>query len=297
MTVPIIFNGGAYGTYLEWCLTNLCLTDDLIIPFTQTGSSHNFDGNHLMDIQGWREYLREGRPEKFIRLHPKIFRDDLISSCLDEILQSVDKIIFLYPDADSVVLNLNNWVFKILTNPWTSIWKNPSKYCVDLEKLYNSWPITSGTPIENIDPWIQREFLSFYLMPAWQSQVEWYFPNQWQSSQCRYVFIKDLLHNFENTLTDLVDFLQLDIVRPIATLLPYHEENIKLQKYINQDTICNQIIDAILTDKSTAWDPLPLPSESYVQWRLRELGYEIRCHGLDIFPTTSVQLKELLYKP
>ena len=74
-------------------------------------------------------------------------------------------------------------------------------------------------------------------------------------------------------------------------------ENIKLQKYINQDTICNQIIDTILTDKFMAWDPLPLPSESYVQWKLRELGYEIRCHGLDIFPTTSVQLKELLYNP
>jgi len=52
-----------------------------------------------------------------------------------------------------------------------------------------------------------------------------------------------------------------------------------------------------LTDKDTVWDPLPLPSEVWIQYRLRELGYEIRCHGLDIFPTTSVQLKKLLYTP
>jgi hypothetical protein len=38
-----------------------------------------------------------------------------------------------------------------------------------------------------------------------------------------------------------------------------------------------------------------LASESYVQWQLRNLGYEIQCHELDKFPTNSVHLKELLY--
>lgn len=297
MTVPILFNAGAYGTYLEWCLTSLCSPEDLIMPFTQTGSSHNFEGNHLLNMQGWREYLKKGTPKQFVRLHPKTTKDELISNSLDEIFQSVDKIIFCYPDAESVLLNMNNWIFKILEDPWIEIWSNPVEFCVDKEELYSSWPITPGTSIENIDPWIRREFLSFYLMPAWQSQVEWYFPDQWRSSNCLYVFTKDLLHDFENTLTDIVDFLQLEIRQPISSLLLYHEQNIKLQKHINQDSICNQIIESTLKDNFITWNRLPLPSEAWIQWQLRELGYEIRCHGLDIFPTNNVQLKELLYKP
>jgi hypothetical protein len=43
------------------------------------------------------------------------------------------------------------------------------------------------------------------------------------------------------------------------------------------------------------WNPLPLASEAWIQWQLRNLGWEIKCHELDIFPTNSVYLKELLY--
>jgi predicted nuclease with RNAse H fold len=48
--------------------------------------------------------------------------------------------------------------------------------------------------------------------------------------------------------------------------------------------------------KMHTWEPLPLPSEAWIQWQLRNLGYELRCHGLDMFPTNSVQLRELLYR-
>ena len=293
MTVPILFNSGAYGTYLEWCLTSLCSCDELHLPFRDTGSSHNFKGIHLLNIQGWRQYLKENNPGKFVRLHPKTEQEHSIQDHLTEILQSVDRIIFLYPDANSVLLNLNNWVDKV----WDNWWQHTLSYDVDPEKLYKNWPVPSGTPIQDIDLWIRREFLSMYLIPSWRSQVEWYFPDRWQSPQCRYVFIKNLLHDFENTLADLVDFLQLKIQRPISTLLPYHEQNIKLQKFIDQDRICDHIVNSIQNDKFVTWEQLPLPSEAWVQWRLRELGYELRCHGLDTFPTNSVKLKELLYTP
>ena len=291
MTVPILFNGGAYGTYLEWCLTSLCSCDELYSPFKDNGNSHNFEGTHLLNIQGWQRYLRENNPSKFVRLHPKTEQEHSIKVHLNEILQSVDQVIFLYPDTNSVLLNLNNWFDKV----WDDWWWHAFNHDIDPAKLYKNWPIPPKTPIQDIDLWIYREFLSMYLIPSWRSQVEWYFPDQWQSSRCKYVFIKNLLHDFENTLADLVEFLQLKIQRPISTLLPYHRQNIKLQKFINQDNICNQIIDAIQTDNFIIWDPLPLPSEAWIQWQLRELGYEIQCHGLDIFPTNSVQLKKLLY--
>ena len=38
---------------------------------------------------------------------------------------------------------------------------------IDVSKIYENWPVPSGTPAAKIPRWIQREFLSFYLMPAW----------------------------------------------------------------------------------------------------------------------------------
>ena len=42
---------------------------------------------------------------------------------------------------------------------------------------------------------------------------------------------------------------------------------------------------------------LPMASQAYIQWQLRNNGFEIRCDGLDNFPNDSVQLKSLLYQP
>jgi len=293
MTVPILFNGGAYGTYLEWCLTSLSTSDELSSPFRANGNSHNFQGTHLDNMQGWRQYQSGPDQSKFVRFHPKNEQNHSLQDHLEEILQSVDQVIFLYPDTDSVLLNMNNWFDKIWDDWWTHFIGGE----IDSVKLYQNWPIAPGTAVQDMSIWIRREFLSIYLVPSWRAQVEWYFPDSWQSPKCQYVFVKDLLHDFENTIVSLTNLLKLDVQRPIGTLLPYHEQNIKLQKHINQDKICSHIIDSILHDKPTAWNALPLVSEAWIQWKLRELGYEIRCHGLDTFPTTSVQLKELLYTP
>jgi hypothetical protein len=293
MTVPILFNIGAYGTYLEWCLTSLSTSDELSSPFRANGNSHNFQGTHLDNMQGWRQYQSGPYQSKFVRFHPKNEQNHSLQDHLEEILQSVDQVIFLYPDTDSVLLNMNNWFHKVWDDWWTYLVCSE----IDSAKLYQNWPINPGTAVHDIDLWIRREFLSQYLVPSWRSQVEWYFPDSWQSPKCQYILVKDLLHDFENTITSIADFLKLDVQRPISTLLPYHEQNIKLQKYIDQDKICNHIIDSILHDEVKAWNALPIVSEAWIQWKLRELGYEIRCHGLDTFPTTSVQLKELLYTP
>lgn len=43
--IPIAYQGGTYGTYLEWCLTSLTSTDQLVSPFTAVGDSHKFCGS------------------------------------------------------------------------------------------------------------------------------------------------------------------------------------------------------------------------------------------------------------
>jgi hypothetical protein len=167
---------------------------------------------------------------------------------------------------------------------------------VSADYIYDHWPVSRNTPLHEVPVWVRREFLSFYLMPAWQDQVEWYLPDHWQNSQCYTVLIGDLFHNFENTLHRLQQHCNLKFQRPVDELLPYHAQMLSLQRFANQDQLCTKIIQAIETNTELTWDPLPMASQAWLQWQLRNLGYEIKCHGLDIFPINSVQLQELLYQ-
>ena len=69
MTVAIAFNGGAYGTYLEWCLTTLTSSDPIVAPFTKRGNSHKFLGNHLINFSNWQDYNTSGNVFDFFRFH------------------------------------------------------------------------------------------------------------------------------------------------------------------------------------------------------------------------------------
>ena len=294
-TVPIIYNGGSYGTYLEWCLTSLCSDQPIFDPFLSTGSSHGFrgKGHQLTNFQGWQKYLSTGTPHQLVRLHPKISKTESISNNLNEILNSVNDIIYLYPDKDSVLLIVNNYFTKI----WDDWWNHQFFTEIDASTIYSNWAVSTDVPITKIPIWIKREFMSFYLMPAWHDQVEWYHLDSWSHPRSHNILVKDLLYDFESVIDRLQQTLNFDFVRPVSDLLPYHEKNLQLQKFKNQDKLCKNIVDSIVNGFEFDWSDqlVPLASESWIQWQLRNLGYEIQCRELDIFPTNSVHLKELLY--
>ena len=110
MTVAIAFNGGAYGTYLEWVLTTLTNETAIVPPFRQNGSSHNFLGNALFSIHEspWEVYTKNPKQFSFVRLHPKTLPTDVLSDNLRTILSFSDKLLYLYPDRDYALATINN---------------------------------------------------------------------------------------------------------------------------------------------------------------------------------------------
>ena len=293
-TVPILFHGGSYGTYLEWCLT--ALTTDLLLasPFNHNGNSHKFKGNHLLNVDGWRRYVSSIEQHNFVRLHPKTKQAHCLQEHLDEISKQVDFFIYVYPTRNTFLLCLNNQISKV----WKDWWEYSFQLGgIDPEKIYKNWPIDKTTTIDQIPDWIKREFLSYYLIPSWADQIEWTFSDHCNQSNCVFVSVEDLLYDFKNSVSIIIDRLNLSTTKSISEFLPYHDIMIGLQKNINQDTLSKKIIDSVVNQELLDWSNqyLTLTSESYIQWQLRNLGYELRCHGLDTFPTNSVQLKELLY--
>lgn len=290
----ILYNAGAYGTYLEWVLTTLMSTDVIRPPLTNSGSSHFFHGNKVGNPGSpvWNQCVNQSTFLQFARGHPKIHQDHSIKEKISISLQSFNQIIFCYPDQKSVLLNINNAFTKIWKDWITQRLKDP----VFAENLYTNWNISPTTLPKDIPSWIIREILSYNLMPSWYSEVEWFFPDTWNHPNCKFVFINDLLYNFKKVILEIQDFSQLDFKTDLNQLLPYHNQMLSVQQHRTQDELCNDIIDSVLTSRSKHWNSLPMPSQSWIQWRLRDLGYEIKCDGLDTFPTNSVQLQELIYK-
>lgn len=291
MTTPIVYTGGTYGTYLEWCLRSLTTVAPLFSPFNKNGNSHKFNGKHLIDIEGWKKFKSSTESAPFVRFHPRSANGYTLSKNLDYICGTTDSVIHLYPDKEHVLLILNN----IITKVWTDWWSAQTTKDLDIDKIYQSWSIDPGTPFTEIPRWVRREFLSFYLLPSWFDELEWFQPDRWSNPKACVITTKDLLFDFEKSLNKIQKHCNLNFVRPIADLLPYHQENLNSQDHLTQDQLCADIINSIITKTDFNWEPLPLGSEFWLQWRLRNLGYELRCHGLDIFPTNSLHLKELLY--
>lgn len=292
----ILYNAGSYGTYLEWVLNTLMSNGDIVSPLTNTGSSHLSSGILLGGVNSpqWVQILNQNKEIKLARAHPKIHAHESIQSNIDFSLKSFDKIIFCYPDQNSILLNINNTFTKIKI--WGDWMENRLKDAQFAKDLYNNWNIPLGTPSKQIPVWIKREILSFNLMPSWQSEVEWFFPNDSKQTKCHFVFINELLYNFETVITNIQKFCNFNFKKDISQLILHHNKMLSLQKYLNQDTLCANIVNSIIESRSFTWDNLPLASQSWVQWQLRNLGYEIKCNGLDIFPADSVQLQELIYK-
>ena len=257
--LPIVYNGGSYGTYLNWCLSRLIGETNLEDPFTAVGNSHLFDEKIIKNMDGWRKFLNSDQDYKIGRLHVKLKVSDSIVDNLNELLRDCPRLILIYPDAESKLLCINNYYQKIWDDWWQSQF---DRGYIDKEKIYNNWPVDPNTPIADIPIWIRREFLSHYLMPAWHSQVEWFLPDVWRDDRCLVVYMKDILYDIDHTLEKIKNFGGLNFVRPVAELRSSHNKMLSLQANVDQDRICNEIFQAIINQQDLDWSQQYLPLDS-----------------------------------
>lgn len=293
----IVYTGGAYGTYLEWVLTTLMSNCPIVPPFRPNGNSHDFSGIHAGNINHprWKKFVADNSFPSLIRIHPKSpNRDTNLSDTLKALIESNYKIIHLYPDEKSILLNVNNVYKKVWGRDW---WQERLKDPVFCDNLYSNWLIDQTTQIDDISVWIKREILSFNLMPSWFNEVEWESLGQQSHPRYKPVALLDLLYDFENIISDIQKFCDLQFVKKIQDMVPSHQLMLSLQQDLTQDQLCSKIVESTLSNLDFDWSnqTVPLPSEAWIQWELRNRGFEIRCNGLDIFPTNSLQLRELLY--
>jgi hypothetical protein len=70
----------------------------------------------------------------------------------------------------------------------------------------------------------------------------------------------------------------------------------KQQYIMDEFDLLDRVIECTINNVPFSWSPVNIIAEAIVQQRLRANGYEIRCDGLDVFPTDSATLYNLLEK-
>lgn len=292
-SIPIIYQGGSYGTYLGWVLNMLFTDDQLHDPFDEkTGNSHNANKIDVIYIEKWMDDKSCHPAVPFPLVHPKTDVSMSLEENVTDLTSYFGKSILIYPTNKTYLLYANNYVYKI----WDDLWKGPFFY-IDKNNLYDNFPVDPETPLEDVEPWIIREWLSYNFFDATDISLEWFLPKHYVNKNCLIIFIDDILYNLESTVAKIKNFINMPLTKNIDCILPYHQKNISLQKFIKQDELADKIVTAIQEkDKSLSWqqNQLSIITEAWIQRWIRNAGYNLKCHGLNRFPTTSKELIRLL---
>ena len=149
------------------------------------------------------------------------------------------------------------------------------------DNLKTSWPDTTTT-------WAMREWISFWIV----DNIKAAYPHMPHAR----ITANDLFNTNKNVFVDLINRLGLTVTADNATMKANQQQWIEKQIYHNSQHQCNTWLLDILEDRNTKSPCQTILDEAYVQHCLREQGYEIRCDGLNMFPTNSKDLRELIYE-
>ena len=294
-TLVIAFNGGAYGTYLEWVLNSLITHDEIKSPFNNSGASHKSQlGKHLSNLQGFCSYLERDEDYPTARLHPKSKKHESLQTNIEFLLDNTQHLILLYPDRDHELMCVCNYVLKI----WKGDPYDGAMAYINPNDIYQGYGIAPGTDLRTIPTWIRREHMSFNLFTSWHAQTEWYFPDRWQDSRAMIITTKELFYDFENMLMRIRQYWNRPYVREISDMVPFHDHMISLQEHLGKDDLCAAILQCVMspdTHEEIDYGELCIVSQAWLQYQLRLQGFELRCHDLDIFPTNTKDLRQLTY--
>lgn len=289
----IIFNAGSYGTFIEWCINYFSNPEfPQEYPFNENGNSHKFCGNHLLNINGVKEYVNNPNSDKnlIVRFHPKTYENESIIENLEYIESRFKNIIFIYSNFDTLLWNINNKFSKV----WDEGWLEHNH----LEILENLKKWNNAIHPSKMQTWEKREFLSLYIYKQHLSEVELELLIEIipKYNNLLFVDITDLRDNFKETLIKILDYCKLNIIN-FDKIDEVYNKWIEKQYHKNKDELIKKIVYSILNNIDMNWgnENLTIIDESFIQMELRNNGYEIKCFNLNEFPTSTKDLKPLLY--
>jgi len=295
--IPIIFQGGTYGSFLLFCIgsINNALGSD---PFEDSGSSHLFDVNVLdKTIDSFQVKIRNNT--NFLKYHPKCRETDNLISNIEELTDITKKGILVYPSKNHYLLTINNFADKVHSNDLSKLHREEQETKETMfANLYDGWNIAKDTSVNSIDRWIMREFFSYNRFKAFDAEHHWYFLDEYKNkNEILIITTDELLFDFKNTITKVAEYIGYNTINNIDELVKLQKKQLSLQKHLHKDRIVYNIIEGFFNNNNTPIDDLSVYDEAYIQYKLRLKGYEIKCRDLNVFPRNTKELQKICYQP
>jgi len=300
LKILIVFPPGAYGTYLNYLLSKI--TDSTEFNgnvFEPTGSAHHFRSVRGYDINVDADALDTEKIHRyshiFFRTHGFTPKNPNKNSNLAKLIEEFDYFIHINFYEDRLLTIHNNMLTK-QDNTMHNFYDWLLVHELDLIK--SRWTVpTELTNPRDVERWIVREFCSMYFIPIWvrQALTQEYF--QFNHKRQLYIDVKDFLNN---PITDTIDlifsFCQIDYDYDRELVTSIHQTMLDKQQHLHSDADCEYIVQQTLANVLYDFKELNLTlfDEAWIQWKLREHGYELQCYGLNTFPTNTIDLRKII---
>lgn len=269
--IKVLFPPGCYGHYITRSIyhyTNLRVGPFEEFKFDSSGSSHQF----------WDDL---NAPTMIDQGHLELEYND------------TDQLVVVLPCQDHTLDYCNNNFFKWKKNQiieYISHLMLPQEAII---KLNQQWSYT-GKFDDTIPKWIIREWTSFWINDMLN---DWADPTKYKEVNSVVQFsTQDIFENWSNTLTKVVTKLGLTFSVDQDIIQKQHKKFLALQKLHNSQHRCHQYVNELLVGNDIKMTIHSIFDEAYIQHLLRQHGLEIQCNELNIFPTTTQQLKNLTYE-
>ena len=276
----IVYNGGAYGNFVGWCIE--WLTDKVSLnskPWGIAGNSHNNNIKYYHSIDEACNSKVSGI------VHPIKHHNNDLNNAIIRLLSCYSKVVLLYPELDNFIWNINNKFEKIFNEGW-----------IKANQHYASRNLVNWS--ENPADWQKREWMSYTLHKQHYSEVRYDVIKKLNCNRIKKISLTELRDDFFNTVYQLGNFLEIEILRSKEQIQNLHNEWLSLQIHKDKDRLINHSVNAIVNKDHISFDKsMTLIDEAEIQRRLREdYNMHIKCYNLDNWPDTSTELQKLLYK-
>jgi hypothetical protein len=278
--IKICFPHGCYGNYLAQCLyhfTELNISGNDNFTFDSRGSSHAYIDNVKAN-----EYILAGHLGHFVDVQKKL--EPFVPITAEDVVVSIVPAGMHFLDYHN-----NHFVKYLQSNTMLAMLDIYSDSEIN-HKLTTQWNYHNGFS-ETVPIWILREMVSFAINDVLNVAY-----NQPIINNSIVVNAQDFFENFLDVFKNLCKQLQLTITVNDKTILQNNKSFIAAQRCHNSQLMCEQWTHCVIDNKSASLNQATFFDEAYVQYCLRQLGYEIQCNGLDVFPVDSRDMTKLIYK-
>lgn len=292
--IHVFYVPGMFGSMIDYCLRRHSTLEPKLeeYPVMFDGSMHGFKKQLLLfESASLLQALSVLKSSDTVTTPMYPYRDLSFSGIIDIFQNNLPnwqqhkKILVYAPNKNWAEINLLFQYHKISRGHFN---KGLEVFASETQRDIRRWNVNYST-WRDMSPWEYREWLSLWyehLIQDWMTSPA-QCNNDWLT-----ITNQEIMQDIHRCLNIIMDFCGLQPEQGISIFLDDYRS--RQQYVLDEYQVILDIIEMTLSDRAFDWAPLNVVAESIIQNRLRHQGWEIRCDGLDIFPTNSLQLRHLL---